>query len=252
MSQRVSISVKDQKLIWGFSAARCSSPDCRILCIAQSTGNDPHATIGEIAHICAANDDGPRANSELSARERNSYDNLILLCANCHAKIDGQPETYTVDMLKGWKQDHEEWVDEKLRDHIAEISFSELDIITKAILAVPVEPTENLQLISPREKINKNNLSEKIAQRIRIGMLKVKEVENFIKDASKLTTNFPEQLTNGFVVKYKELREGGMQGDSLFEEMHDFASAKSSDFDQRSAGLAVLVYLFEKCEVFEK
>ena len=71
---------------------------------------DPIVVIGEIGHVAAANDEGPRAQAALSTADRNDYANLILLCRNCHGKVDGQPGFYTVERLRDTKQAHEFWV----------------------------------------------------------------------------------------------------------------------------------------------
>jgi hypothetical protein len=85
-------------------------PDCRIELIADATEYDPIVIIGEIAHVAAASDGGPRADADLSIADRNDYENLILLCQNCHARIDGQPGGYSVAHLKEIKAVHEAWV----------------------------------------------------------------------------------------------------------------------------------------------
>jgi hypothetical protein len=70
---------------------------------------------------------------------------------------------------------------------------------------------------------------------------------------ASLSSEFTSALINGFVIEYNRLREQEvLVGDALFEGLLEFACRGSSDFKQRAAGLSVLVYLFEKCEVFEK
>lgn len=98
------------KLLWGRAAGHCSMAECRIELFADATDYDPVVVIGEIAHVKAASDGGPRAHATLSAAERDDYDNLILLCQNCHGRIDGQPGSYTVERLRDIKQAHEAWV----------------------------------------------------------------------------------------------------------------------------------------------
>jgi hypothetical protein len=98
------------KLLWGRSGGRCAMPDCRVELFAEASDYDPLVIIGEIAHQAAANDGGPRADTKLTSEERNSYDNLTLLCQNCHARIDGQSKTYSAERLKEIKADHEAWV----------------------------------------------------------------------------------------------------------------------------------------------
>lgn len=98
------------KLLWGRSAGRCAMPECRIELFADATGYDPIVAIGEIAHMASMQDGGPRADPVMQVRVRNDYDNLILLCQNCHAVIDGQPGAYPIDRLKALKSAHELWV----------------------------------------------------------------------------------------------------------------------------------------------
>jgi hypothetical protein len=101
---------RDLKLLWGRAAGRCAMPECRVELFAEATDYDPIVVIGEIAHVAAAGEAGPRVVPTMSVKERNSYDNLILLCRNCHGRIDGQPGFNTIEKLKDIKQAHEAWV----------------------------------------------------------------------------------------------------------------------------------------------
>ena len=85
-------------------------PDCRAELLGDNTEYDPIVVMGEIAHIQAASPSGPRPNAGVSAAVRNEYENLILLCQNCHARVDGQPHSYTVEKLRALRNDHEAWV----------------------------------------------------------------------------------------------------------------------------------------------
>ena len=38
---------------------------------------------------------------------RDEFENLIVLCPSCHTIVDKNPQTFTVDVLKKWKKDHE-------------------------------------------------------------------------------------------------------------------------------------------------
>ena len=98
------------KLLWGRSGGRCANPNCRVELLVDATEYDPIVVIGEIAHIAAASDRGPRAEAALAVSARNDYENLILLCQNCHAQIDGQPDSYSIDRIKEIKVAHEAWV----------------------------------------------------------------------------------------------------------------------------------------------
>lgn len=105
-----SYSARTLKLLWGRSAGRCSMPTCRVEVIVDQTSYDPIVVIGDIAHVVAAAGLGPRANTKLKPAARDEYDNLMVLCKNCHTRVDRQPGTYTVAKLLDIKCAHEAWV----------------------------------------------------------------------------------------------------------------------------------------------
>lgn len=69
--------------------------------------------MGEQAHIVGEKDDAPRGKSILPIEERDSYHNLILLCAHCHTTIDKNEEDYPVERLHILKSKHELALQEK-------------------------------------------------------------------------------------------------------------------------------------------
>jgi hypothetical protein len=81
------------------------NPACHLPLFTETESNQ--VLIGEIAHICAAQDRGPRANASLSRADRGSFDNLILLCANCHTIVDRVPADYPDEMILRWKRDQQ-------------------------------------------------------------------------------------------------------------------------------------------------
>ena len=88
------------------AAGYCQRPTCGKRLFSDEGGPDYH--IAEMAHIFAAADDGPRADTNLSTKDRANYDNLILLCPNCHTEIDKSPKTFPDDMIRDWKRNHKE------------------------------------------------------------------------------------------------------------------------------------------------
>lgn len=103
----MTIPVRDQKMLWGAAAGRCSFPRCGKPLVAESSPLDRAVLLGEMAHIVAETLDGPRGQSPLPLEQRNRYDNLILLCTEHHTIIDGQPATYMVEGLHRFKAEHE-------------------------------------------------------------------------------------------------------------------------------------------------
>lgn len=92
------------------SAGYCQNPSCNQPLFLDAGEKNIH--IGEMAHVFAAADDGPRANATLTKGERGRFENLILLCPKCHTIIDKAPEAYSDAMILGWKQQHGERIAE--------------------------------------------------------------------------------------------------------------------------------------------
>lgn len=244
---------KDRNILCTKSGNRCALPDCRAILVQDAKNVDGASLIAEAAHIKGENPGSARYDASMTDEERNSYENRILLCPSCHTKIDKQPSVYPVELLQRYKAEHEAWIIKSTKNEVINVSFSEIDIVTKHLIANQGIRSDSLTLIPPMAKIAKNGLSNSIEQMILIGMTQVKQVANFVEQITAIDSDFTNRLINGFVLEYERLRnEEGEKGDALFERLIEFSSAGSSDFKQRAASLSVLVYLFEKCEVFEK
>lgn len=162
---------KDLKLLWGRSAGRCAFPGCQTLCTASASGTDPDVVLGEIAHIVAHGNDGPRADPLFPNDEKDKYENWILLCPNHHSLVDGQPNTYTVSDLQSWRFDHENWVSNCLEKEIPSVGFAEIEMITQSLINTPIisDRTISFELTNPKDKLTKNNLSNKTYSKITMG-----------------------------------------------------------------------------------
>lgn len=245
------IPLKQQKLVCIKSGNRCAMPDCRREIVLDGNGSDPLVIVGELAHIKGEKPGAERYDQNMSDQQGNSHENLMLVCPNCHTKIDNQPNTYTVEELLKIKREHEEWVRNSLKSEVVNISFAELSVVTKYLVSGQYSPSTSFTLVPQKDKIKKNNLSGEVEALITMGTAQVNQVADFIDKCPDI--EFGERLKQGFVEQYQKLKNTeGLAGDDLFDALLDFAAGSSNDFKEKAAGLAVLVYLFEKCEVFEK
>lgn len=245
------IKQKDQKILCTKSGNRCAMPDCRKILVVDGTATDPASLVAGMAHIKGEKLGSARYDTNMSDTGRNTHPNLILVCPSCHKKIDDQPNTYTVEKLYDIKKDHEDWINTLTVQAVVEVTFAELSVVTRYIMSGQAAIKDSLTLIPPKDKIQKNGLSNTIEQLIMMGMIQVKQVADYVNRCPDI--EFGERLSQGFVMEYERLKNTEMMsGDELFDGLLDFASASATDFKQRAAGLTVLVYLFEKCEVFEK
>lgn len=89
--------------LWADSAGYCQNPSCQqALFVNRQSGGLAH--FGEIAHVIAASGDGPRGDETVDPSALGAWDNLILLCANCHTLADKTPDEHPVQLLLGWKE----------------------------------------------------------------------------------------------------------------------------------------------------
>lgn len=230
-------------------------PDCGREFLSQSDSGDP-VNVGEAAHIVGEKQGSARYDSNMPRERRNHCDNLIYLCANCHRKIDapGSGERdYPVEHLVRIKNEHEKKVDETRLEGFANVGFPELEEVTQWISRVSSQPEEiSFSLVPIESKLKKNDLSGKSRRIVTMGLSVAQEVRDFVESATQTDRHFPERLKTGFLVEYYRLRDEGHVGDDLFELMCGFAQRGFREASKRAASQAVLVYLFEACEVFEK
>ena len=117
---------KDIKILWGRSGNRCA------ICKLELTADGSMETLGEMAHIVGQSQNGPRGNYDLP--DRDTYDNLILLCPTHHVEIDKNHTAWPIERLRAIKADHEAWVSEQL-----------------GIGALTVYPIDNTSFLAERE-----------------------------------------------------------------------------------------------------
>lgn len=122
----MAIKEVDLKLLWGRAAGMCSKPDCVIDLTSILSGKTSYV-IGEMAHVIAHAEGGPRGRK---GGGTDSYENLILLCPNCHTHIDKAPAgEFTEQLLLGWKFSHEE----AIRSTAKKIKHSSFENLCAAI-----------------------------------------------------------------------------------------------------------------------
>lgn len=243
---RKSIPVKVQRRVIAEHCGICAI--CKTLLVESDVANKPF--VGVLAHIAGLQPGSARFDPEMTDEERNSPENLLLLCPTCHAKVDQQPQFYTTESLQKIKKEHLQWCQEKLAGEIADVTFAELEVVTKFLAEAQLPSEEDLRIVPPDEKIRKNALSPSVQNLITMGLSGSSQVRDYLN--RNPDPRFAGRLRAGFVSQYENLKEQGASGDDLFYELLDFARGNHSDFRYQAAGLKVLAYFFEICEVFEK
>ena len=95
-------SNKTVKRLFALSNNICAFPGCN-----SPISENSETITGDMCHIKAKSPKGPRFDFNQTDTERNSFQNLILLCKRHHKIIDSDTDLYTVEKLKDMKKNHE-------------------------------------------------------------------------------------------------------------------------------------------------
>ena len=107
---RVRISDVSRLRLFAQAAGFCENPACLRDLFLDLSGGPIH--VGEMAHIVAATEGGPRGKADLHLEERAAFDNVVLLCPACHTAVDKAPSDFPVDELGRWRANHAQRVRE--------------------------------------------------------------------------------------------------------------------------------------------
>jgi len=108
------ISDKNRKILWGKSGTRCAM--CRHTLVVDPNALDSESVVGDECHIISGAKGGPRHDPRFPRSEIDELSNFILLCRIHHKLVDDQAGTYTAEVLRTIKANHENWVQQKLKD----------------------------------------------------------------------------------------------------------------------------------------
>lgn len=241
------------KILFALSGNQCAEPSCIEPIIAASTHASPELVVGQIAHIFAISEDGPRGKKGLTDKELNQASNLLLLCPTHHVKVDGQHETYPASLLLDWKTRHEKKYGETVSASITDIGYAELEVAARSLIsASSTTKPSSLAIVPPQQKIDKNGLGPASTMFLSMGAAKSKEVAEVLIKTSQLDANFPERLCAGFVARYGEAKAAHLSGDDIFNSLYEWAGGAGSDKVREAAGLCIIAHLFIICDIFEK
>ncbi len=250
MSAKMKIPDHQMKVLHFYSGGVCAMCNLQ-LALHKKDGSYGH--IGKMAHIQGENSGSARYNPNMTDEERQSYNNLILLCPTCHDKIDGDEKQYTVEYLLQQKSEHETKIKQVFIQPINDLNYGELGLILKYLTSNQTAMYPNYSdynPILPNEKIRKNKLSNSTADYITMGLNRFKLLQDYLNGHSDIY--FAENLRKTFVDKYREIKEKYSDGDTIFNELWEFASLNRQDKIHQAAGLTIVTYFFHECEIFEK
>jgi hypothetical protein len=134
------------------------SPPCKTPVTVVVNG-DPVANL-QIAHIRAANPNGPRYDPNMTDDQRRHFSNVVLLCTPHHNVVDKiHPEYYPIATLEAWKRDREsggidrlnglsELTEDRLQDIVNAATERSIAEIKEAIARVKVIDPDSAELLA--------------------------------------------------------------------------------------------------------
>jgi hypothetical protein len=208
--------------------------------------------VAEAAHIRGEKLGAARYDSSMTDEERDNVRNLMYLCTDHHTIIDKVEADWPTSVLQGLKEDHERLVRQAIEDAFADVAFPELQNAVSWVANQAPATNGTFELTAPDGKIKKNALSNGSRHIIAAGLAARATVGDYVEAEAQLDPDFPERLKAGFLAEYYARRKEGYKGDELFELMCAVAQRGLRRQADKAAGIAVLIYLFEICDVFEK
>lgn len=133
----MSLSDKDRKSLWAQAGNRCSYRFENSICnnLLVVTDNGKQINVGEECHIVGKNPGSARYLEDYLERE--TYNNMILMCPKHHKIIDDHEEIYTAEILRAMKDVHGKAV---------------LDVTDNINSIVQSSPNLSIKLIHPDDR----------------------------------------------------------------------------------------------------
>lgn len=131
------------------------------------------------------------------------------------------------------------------------LGYGDLVAVLTHINVSPIPTTSEVKDVS-RGKIEANLLSQAVADFLKIGMQKSPLVAQFFHNWKN--PSYGEQIASAFKNEYMALRETapGLHPDEIFGRLEAWAGGMANTTPtHKVAVLAVMAYLFDKCEIFE-
>lgn len=244
----------------------CSFPGCDRKLIAR----DQETIVSKICHIEAANENGPRFNENMNDDDRRHFNNLILMCDECHSIIDNKDnETqYPVETLQQWKKDHHEKMESLKKPNYSPL-LQAIDAIAAIDLDSDCEDGSEVDVFNIEEKISHNCLlrNVELINEYKVFYLKISSLYSELElqgsfKKEKLLRNVRRIYLKviGRYVGVSEDRLGIIQknADSIIEDVEDelLATCEKNMLigqDDMIFGISIImVDAFMRCKILEE
>lgn len=129
------------------------------------------------------------------------------------------------------------------------LSFEPLAKVLVAIGGQEPEPLDAIEPVSPR-KLEANALSAAAAEYLQLGRRREHLVQQYFE--AHPNPMLGEEVATAFRDEYRRLRRDELDANAIFAALQELAGGSiRGDVEHEAAVLAVMSYLFERCDIFE-
>jgi hypothetical protein len=136
----------------------------------------------------------------------------------------------------------------QLKDFL-DVEVQDVVPIVKAIEDLPPAPLQHIRPVPP-DKLQLNGLSSDAEHLLLHGMYRADAVAKYFDGQTQRVT-FRDDLGARFKGKYVDLRNSGLEPDLILDGLLAWIIGPIPSSRERAAGLAVIAFFFEQCDIFE-
>lgn len=132
---------------------------------------------------------------------------------------------------------------------LLDVSFEDLHKVISQIARANPAMEQDIRPVAS-DKLFANGLSKDVQTLLAAGMTKSERVKSMID--GWYAPLMGDRLAARFAHEYSKFKESGYAPDEIFGALHQFAGGmRRQSPSEEAAVLAILAFLFEKCEIFE-
>lgn len=136
------------------------------------------------------------------------------------------------------------------REGMIKVGMPQVQPILGQISRLPSPPLHDLRPV-PANKLTVNSLSTHVATLLRAGMAREDLVRRYFAQTAE--PRLRDEIASAFREQYRQLVAGGLAPDVIFSRLQGFVGGSSvGEPYHQEAVLAVLAYMFQECEIFER
>lgn len=246
------------------SGNQCAFPGCTRPCIAK----DGISIVSKICHIAAASPEGPRFDPLMDNDQRRHFDNLILLCDECHTIIDNKVNEikFPTSLLIEWKKNHEEKTQSKLLNKSNLLINAINAIVNMDDEACVIE--ESIEVFNINDKITFNNVvrNKYLIEEYKVYYTKISSIYSELEHSGsfkkekllRTIKNIYLKIKGRYVISDKNmLSDIRKHSDDIIDDVEEELLKKCDKYligeDDISFGISVImVDAFMRCKILEE